>query len=113
MALRKIISGGQTGANKAALDVAIKLGIPHGGWIPKGRPTEDGTVILEAVFYMNQMEETPMQGLPQAAAPRSVKEAVGQLISTRVFREKHLVANMDSNDLDTLHFSFSSVLVSV
>jgi hypothetical protein len=38
----KIISGGQTGADRAALDAAIKLGIPHGGWLPKGRKTEDG-----------------------------------------------------------------------
>jgi len=35
--IQKIISGGQTGADQAALDVAIKLDIPHGGWIPKGR----------------------------------------------------------------------------
>nr|MBF0223233.1 putative molybdenum carrier protein [Desulfobulbaceae bacterium] len=40
--LRKIVSGGQAGADQAALDVAIKLNIPHGGWIPKGRLTEDG-----------------------------------------------------------------------
>ncbi len=40
--LKKIISGGQTGADRAALDVAIKLEIPHGGWIPKGRIAEDG-----------------------------------------------------------------------
>jgi len=40
--IKKIISGRQTGADRAALDVAIKLGIPHGGWIPKGRETEDG-----------------------------------------------------------------------
>ena len=38
----KIISGGQTGADQAALDAAIKLGISHGGWIPKGRLTENG-----------------------------------------------------------------------
>jgi hypothetical protein len=42
--LKKIISGGQTGADQAALDVAIKLGISHGGWIPKGRITEKGTL---------------------------------------------------------------------
>jgi hypothetical protein len=40
--IRKIISGGQTGADQAALDAAIKLGIPHGGWVPKGRLTEEG-----------------------------------------------------------------------
>jgi hypothetical protein len=38
----KIVSGGETGVDRAALDVAIKLGIPHGGWIPRGRLAEDG-----------------------------------------------------------------------
>jgi hypothetical protein len=37
-----LISGGQTGADQAALDAAIALGFPHGGWIPKGRKTEAG-----------------------------------------------------------------------
>lgn len=40
--IKKIISGGQTGADQAALDVAIMLDISHGGWIPKGRKTEKG-----------------------------------------------------------------------
>src|SRR3954470_16119485 len=40
--VRKIISGGQTGADRAALDAALALGIPHGGWVPKGRWAEDG-----------------------------------------------------------------------
>jgi len=37
MTINRTISGGQTGADRAALDVAIELNIPHGGWIPKGR----------------------------------------------------------------------------
>jgi hypothetical protein len=41
-----IISGGQTGADQAALDAAIALGIPHGGWLPKGRKTENGPLPL-------------------------------------------------------------------
>jgi hypothetical protein len=40
----KIISGGQTGADRAALDWAIEHGIPHGGWCPAGRKAEDGTI---------------------------------------------------------------------
>jgi len=40
----KIISGGQTGADRAALDAAIELSIPHGGWLPRGRKAEDGPV---------------------------------------------------------------------
>ena len=38
----KIVSGGQTGVDRAALDVAIFLEIPHGGWCPRGRIAEDG-----------------------------------------------------------------------
>jgi hypothetical protein len=40
--VEKIISGGQTGADQAALDAAIELGLPHGGSIPLGRKTEAG-----------------------------------------------------------------------
>jgi hypothetical protein len=38
----KIISGGQTGVDRAALDAALELNIPCGGWCPKGRRAEDG-----------------------------------------------------------------------
>src|SRR5688572_16393419 len=44
MFMSKIISGGQTGVDRAALDVAIALGIPHGGWCPRGRVAEDGQI---------------------------------------------------------------------
>ncbi|MBW4674291.1 MAG: putative molybdenum carrier protein [Desmonostoc geniculatum HA4340-LM1] len=40
----KIVSGGQTGADRAALDWAIAHQIPHGGWCPKGRKAEDGVI---------------------------------------------------------------------
>ena len=40
----KIVSGGQTGADRGGLDAAIDLGIPHGGKCPKGRLAEDGTI---------------------------------------------------------------------
>ena len=42
--LSKIVSGGQTGVDRAALEVAIFLGIAHGGWCPKGRRAEDGPI---------------------------------------------------------------------
>jgi hypothetical protein len=38
----KIISGGQTGVDRAALDVALEAGLPCGGWCPRGRKAEDG-----------------------------------------------------------------------
>ncbi|NJO55269.1 MAG: molybdenum cofactor carrier [Rhodospirillales bacterium] len=42
--LRRIVSGGQTGVDRAALDIAIALGIGCGGWVPRGRRAEDGTI---------------------------------------------------------------------
>ena len=51
--LKKIISGGQTGVDRAALDVAMRLRIAHAGWIPKGRLAEDGA--LPPHYQMQQM----------------------------------------------------------
>lgn len=42
--LEKIVSGGQTGADRAALDVAQERGLERGGWVPKGRLAEDGPI---------------------------------------------------------------------
>ena len=44
MNVEKIISGGQTGVDRAALDVAMSLGIPCGGWCPAGRKATDGVI---------------------------------------------------------------------
>lgn len=44
MKLRKIVSGGQTGADQGALSACVQAGFPYGGWIPKGRRTEKGKV---------------------------------------------------------------------
>lgn len=49
-----IISGGQTGADRAALDFAVAHGIPHGGWCPRGRRAEDGVIGPEYA-----LQETP------------------------------------------------------
>ncbi|PIE63429.1 MAG: hypothetical protein CSA25_00380 [Desulfobacter postgatei] len=51
--LKKIVSGGQTGADRAALDFAIKFNIPHGGWITKGRRTESGP--LPGFYNLKEM----------------------------------------------------------
>ncbi len=64
--LQKIISGGQTGADRAALDVAIKLDIPHGGWIPKGRKTEDG--VLPDKYHLQEM--------PTASYPKRTEKNI-------------------------------------
>ena len=64
--LKKIISGGQTGADRAALDVAIDKGIPHGGWIPKGRKTEDGTL----------PDKYNIQEMPTASYPKRTEKNI-------------------------------------
>lgn len=51
--IKKIISGGQIGADQGALDVAIKYGIPHGGWIQKGRKTQGG--VLPPKYHLKEM----------------------------------------------------------
>ncbi len=45
--IKKIVSGGQTGADQAALDAALKFGISHGGWISEGRQTENGPLDIK------------------------------------------------------------------
>lgn len=40
----RVVSGGQTGVDRAALDAAIALGLPIGGWCPRGRRGEDGPI---------------------------------------------------------------------
>lgn len=52
--LTKIMSGGQTGADRGALDFAIKFNIPHGGWITKGRRTESGP--LPEFYNLKEMD---------------------------------------------------------
>ena len=43
-AVRRVIAGGQTGVDRAALDAALALGLPVGGWCPAGRRAEDGPI---------------------------------------------------------------------
>ncbi len=72
--VEKIISGGQTGVDRAALDVAIELGIPCGGWCPKGRRAEDGRI---PDFY--PLEETSSAEYPQRTR-MNIEDSDGTLI---------------------------------
>ena len=72
--LSKIVSGGQTGADQAGLDVAIKYGIPHGGWIPKGRMTEAGPLSEKY-----QLQEMTTKSYPKRTE-RNILDTDGTLI---------------------------------
>ena len=77
MILQKIISGGQTGADRAALDAALEWGIPCGGWCPKGRRAEDGRI----------PERYPLEEASSSQYPlrtrMNVEDSDGTLIFTR------------------------------
>ena len=73
--LKKIISGGQTGADRAALDVALKFNIPYGGWVPKGRIAEDGPLPRKY-----QLQEMPTPSYP-ARTEQNVIDSDGRLLS--------------------------------
>jgi len=72
----RILSGGQTGVDRAALDVARALGLPHGGWCPRGRLAEDG--VIPACY---DLRET-LSGGYGARTERNIAEADATLILT-------------------------------
>ncbi|NTW87840.1 MAG: hypothetical protein HGB26_01665 [Desulfobulbaceae bacterium] len=76
MTIKRIVSGGQTGADVAGLDAAIKLGIVHGGWIPKGRLTEDGPLPEK---YL--LQEMPTDSYP-SRTEKNVVDSDGTVIFT-------------------------------
>ena len=75
--IKKIISGGQTGVDQAALDVAIKLDISHGGWIPRGRLTESGPLPQKY-----KLQETRSSSYSERTE-KNVLDADGTLIISR------------------------------
>ena len=74
--LLKIISGGQTGADRAALDWAIERGFEHGGWCPRGRRAEDG-----AIPPQYRLSETPTERWEQRTE-WNVRDSDGTVILT-------------------------------
>ena len=74
--IEKIISGGQTGVDRAALDVALDNNFPCSGWCPKGRKAEDGPL---ASRY--PLKETGSSDY-RVRTEKNVKEADGTLILT-------------------------------
>ena len=74
MTIQKIISGGQTGVDRAGLDFAIRVGIPHGGFCPKNRRSENGRIPDKY-----NLTETPYKGYPSRTC-MNVEHSDGTLI---------------------------------
>ncbi len=93
--IEKIVSGGQTGADIAALDVALRHNFPHGGWCPKGRRSLDGEIPDK-----HRLTETPSASYPQrtewnvrdsdgTVVFTIAQEATGGSLKTIEFAKKH------------------------
>lgn len=77
MPVIKIVSGAQTGVDRAALDVALELGFACGGWVPRGRLAEDGRVP-----HRYPVREISSRGYAQRTV-RNVRDSDATLILTR------------------------------
>jgi 16S rRNA (cytosine1402-N4)-methyltransferase len=77
--VRKLVSGGQTGVDRGALDAAIALNLAHGGWCPRGRLAEDG--MIPPQYQLLETESTQYH----IRTERNIRESDGTLI---VFRGK-------------------------
>jgi Circularly permutated YpsA SLOG family len=75
--IEKIISGGQTGVDRAALDVALAMGIDCGGWCPKGRKAEDGPI--PSRYPLTETDSAAYSRRTE----RNVRESDGTLILSR------------------------------
>lgn len=102
---RHIVSGGQTGADRSALDFAIRHDYTHGGWVPRGREAEDGPIPLK--YQVTELAE----GGYRQRTRRNVSDSDGTLIvnlgeldggslATQAFAKQigkpHLVVQLDS-----------------
>lgn len=113
-----IVSGGQTGVDRAALDVALELGFLCDGWCPRGRKAEDGPI---ACRY--PLRETPSARLSQRTE-WNVRDSDGTLIltkgrprggtaltiqlATRLTRP-HLVLDLDAAPIHPRHVGGSTI----
>jgi hypothetical protein len=79
--IRKIQSGGQTGADRAAWDAALAQGVPCGGWVPRGRLAEDGTI---PAHYPGQVETA------SADVTERTRLNVREVDATLILYQQHL-----------------------
>lgn len=89
----RIISGGQTGADRAALDWAIANGVEHGGWCPAGRLAEDCEIpvryqLTEVDGSYRQRTRRNVQDSDATLIVSIAAELTGGTLETRKYAEK-------------------------
>ncbi len=116
MRISTIVSGGQTGADRAALDWAIGQKVSHGGWCPKGRIAEDGVIDLR--YRLTELENSGYRQRTRqnvldsdATLILNLGELDGGSLATLQFAERHgkpcLTLQLDQaitqSDIDRIH----------
>ncbi|TWT76486.1 putative molybdenum carrier [Planctomycetes bacterium CA13] len=105
----KLVSGGQTGVDRAGLDAAIALGIEHGGWCPSGRLAEDGTVPSRYELTETASRDYPVRtewNVRDSDATLILYEkklSGGTLLTQRLCRrldKECMLARLDRDDVD-------------
>jgi putative molybdenum carrier protein len=77
----KVISGGQTGVDRAALDAAIEAGIPYAGWCPKGGWAEDCPDPPGLLALYAALRETP-ESAPEQRTAWNVRDSDALMVVT-------------------------------
>ena len=103
----KIVSGGQTGADRAALDWAIDNDIPHGGWCPAGRLAEDG--VIDSKYNLRETSKADYLQRTEwnvrdsdATVIFSIKaDLMGGSLATQKLADKHLKASLHLTSLQS------------
>ena len=108
---RRIVSGGQTGVDRAALDTAIQLNIEHGGWCPSGRRAEDGIIPTRYALKETRSNEYPVrteQNIADSAATLILHDGKlkgGTLLTKRLcgkLEKPHYTVKIELNRVDAV-----------
>lgn len=109
--IEKLISGGQTGVDRAALDVALELNIPTGGWCPKNRHAEDGKLSAKYPLLETESEDYPQRTEwnvrdSDGTLILSCSELTGGTAATREFATRlnkpYLIIDLTDNDIEQI-----------
>jgi hypothetical protein len=82
MATVTIRAGGQTGVDRAALDFAVRRGLPYAGWCPRGGWAEDHETPPGVLALYPQLTETPLRA-PEQRTAWNVRDSHATLILVR------------------------------
>ena len=108
---QRIISGGQAGVDRAALDFAIEHGYPHGGWAPRGREAEDGPIPAE--YQLTELadggyRQRTKRNVEDSDATLIINTGVldGGTLATKIFAQKRgrpcFVAQVDTDNVGSI-----------